>query len=130
MKLYDIVVYEVYDNLVIHRIVQIEEPNEKHPNERYFLLQGDDVHYPDKFPVKYKQMKGIYKGERVPMVGSFVMFLQSPAGYLCILLVVFALIAIPMMEKKIKKEEVERLIAADVIDKEYIQELVDAGILD
>ena len=41
LKLYDIVVYEVDGIMVIHRIVGIEEPNAQHPNERYFLLQGD-----------------------------------------------------------------------------------------
>ena len=34
LQLYDIVVYERDDMLVIHRIVEIEEPNEKH-SERY-----------------------------------------------------------------------------------------------
>ncbi|MBO4939851.1 MAG: hypothetical protein J6D30_02325 [Clostridia bacterium] len=109
LELYDIVVYEVDDTLVVHRIVQIEEPNEKHPNERHFRLQGDNVHLADKFPVKYSQMKAIYKGERIRFVGSFFAFMQSPAGYLCILLVIFGIVAIPLMEKKIEKEELQRL---------------------
>ncbi len=110
LKLYDIVVYEVDDMLVIHRIVGIEEPNAEH-SERYFRLQGDAVHYPDKYPVKYSQMKGIYRGERIPFIGSFVMFMRSPAGYLCILLVLFVLIALPIAEKKILKAKMARLIA-------------------
>lgn len=109
LKLYDIVVYEVDDSLVIHRIVGIEEPNEKHPNERYFRLQGDNVHVADKFPVKYSQMKAIYKGERLPHVGSFIAFLQSPAGYMCFILIFLGVILIPMMEKKIEKEKRKRL---------------------
>ena len=109
LKLYDIVVYEVDDMLVIHRIVGIEEPNDKH-SERYFVLQGDAVHVRDKFPVTYSQMKGIYRGERIPFVGSFVMFMQSPAGYLCILLVLFVLIALPITEKKILNAKIARLI--------------------
>ena len=56
LKLYDIVVYEVDGILVVHRIVGIEEPNQYHPNERHFLLQGDAVGKPDRFPVKYSQM--------------------------------------------------------------------------
>jgi predicted transport protein len=109
LKLYDIVVYEVDDMLVIHRIVGIEEPNDKH-SERYFVLQGDAVHVRDKFPVTYSQMKGIYRGERIPFIGSFVMFMQSPAGYLCILLVLFVLIALPIAEKKILNVKIARLI--------------------
>lgn len=109
LKLYDIVVYEVDDTLVIHRIVSIEEPNEAHPNERYFRLQGDNVHVADKYPVKYSQMKAIYKGEKIENVGSFVTFLQSPAGYMCILLVFLGIIFIPIMEHKIEKEQKIRL---------------------
>lgn len=109
LELYDVVVYEIDDILLVHRIVGIEEPNEKHPSERYFLLQGDAVGAPDRFPVLYKQMKGIYRGQKLPFVGSFVLFLQSPAGYMCMALIIFANVALPIMEKRIDKEEQKRL---------------------
>ena len=109
LKLYDIVVYEVDNTLLIHRIVGIEEPNASHPNERYFLLQGDLVDRADKFPVRYSQMKAIYRGEHVPFIGSFVIFLQSPAGYLCLLLVLVEMIASPIITKQIEKAEAVRL---------------------
>ena len=108
LKLYDIVVYEVDGVLVIHRIVGIEEPNEKHPNQRHFLLQGDAVGSPDRFPVLYSQMRGIYRGENIPFVGSFVLFMQSPAGWLCILLIFTSLIVTPILEKKLLKARKER----------------------
>ena len=95
--------------MVLHRIIGIEEPNEAHPNERHFLLQGDALERPDRFPVLYSQMRGIYRGESVPFIGSFILFMQSPAGWLCILLVVFALIATPILEKHIRQQEEERL---------------------
>ena len=110
LKLYDIVVYEVEGELVIHRIVGIEEPNEKHPDERHFRLQGDNVHVADKYPVKYSQMKAIYQGERIPHVGSFIAFLQSPAGYMCLILVFLGVLLIPMLEKKLEKEQRSRLL--------------------
>ena len=105
LKLYDIVVYEVDGVLLVHRIVQIEEPNQAHPNERWFLCQGDAVDAPDRFPVKYSQIRAIYRGERVPFVGSFVLFMQSPAGWLCIILIVGAIVATPIIEKKIQREK-------------------------
>ena len=101
LKLYDIVVYEVDGILVVHRIVGIEEPNEKHPNERHFLLQGDAIGSPDRFPVLYSQMRGIYRGENIPFVGSFVLFMQSPAGWMCIFLVFVALVLTPILDKKL-----------------------------
>ncbi len=109
LKLYDIVVYEVDGKLVVHRIVDIEEPNSKHPNERYFLCQGDAVETPDRFPVRYTQIKGIYRGERIAHIGSLVSFMQSPAGWICIILVVVMTVATPMIEKKIEREEEKRL---------------------
>lgn len=111
LELYDIVVYERDDMYIIHRIVGIEEPNEKHPNERHFLLQGDAVENPDKFPVLYSDMQGIYEGVRIPFVGSFVLFLQSPAGWLCVLLVLFSMVATPLVEKKMKAATDERALA-------------------
>ena len=110
LKLYDIVVYEVDGILVVHRIVGIEEPNKYHPNERHFLLQGDAVGSPDRFPVLYSQMKGIYKNEKIPFVGSFVLFLQSPAGWLCMLLIFASFIATPILEKKLLDAQKARFL--------------------
>lgn len=120
LKLYDIVVYEVDDMLIVHRIVGIEEPNENHPNERYFLLQGDAVEAPDRFPVKYEQMKGIYKGEKVAFIGSFVLFMQSPAGWLCMLLVLGSVIITPIAENKINK--VKKLRLSEILPPEELAE--------
>lgn len=128
LKLYDIVVYEVDDILVVHRIVGIEEPNAKHPNERHFLLQGDNVESPDRFPVRYSQMKAIYKGEKIPFVGSFVLFMQSPAGWLCMLLVVFAMVATPLLERKFAKEKNLRLQA--IIGNQTELEIASAEIVE
>ena len=109
LALYDVVVYEKKGDLIIHRIVGIEEPNEKHPDKRYFTLQGDAVKYKDEFPVTYDQMHAVWNGVRIPFIGSFVMFMQSPAGWLCILLVLLALVSTPLVEKKIVREKGIRL---------------------
>ena len=109
LQLYDIIVYEIDGMLVVHRIVGIEEPNAVHPDCRYFKLQGDAVEYPDRSYVTYDQIKGIYKGERIPFVGSFIMFMQSPIGWLCILLVVVAMIGTPILEARIHKEKKRRI---------------------
>jgi hypothetical protein len=110
LQVNDIVLYEADDGeLILHRIVKIEEPNTKHPDVRWFTLQGDAVPTPDRIPVGYVQMKGIYRNESIPMVGSFVMFMQSPAGYLCILLILIAMIATPIMEGVLRRAKRERL---------------------
>lgn len=109
LQLYDIVVYEIDGAHIIHRIVEIEEPNSYHPDQRWFRTQGDALSGMDRNPVTYEQMRGIYQGERVPFVGSFVLFMQSPAGWLCILLVLFAIFTTPIVEKKIEREKNARL---------------------
>ena len=114
LQLYDVVVYKQNDMYVIHRIVGIEEPNANHPDERHFLLQGDAVENPDKFPVLYSQMQGIYEGRRIPFVGSFILFLQSPAGWLCVLLVIFSMIATPIVEKKVEEAKEKRICVFSV----------------
>ena len=108
LELYDVVIYEVNNSMILHRIVGIVEPDEDHPDQRYFLLQGDANETPDRFPVLYSQMRGVYRGDRVPFVGSFIMFMQSPAGWLCILLLLFGIIATPIVEKKIEDEKKKR----------------------
>ena len=111
IELFDIVVYEhISGALLIHRIVGIEEPNEEHPNERYFLLQGDAVHYPDTFPVRYSQMRSIYRNERIPNIGSFVYFMQSPAGIMCVILAGISLILMPIADNYLIKKEFSRVL--------------------
>ena len=116
LELYDIVVYETDGMLIVHRIVEIEEPNEQHPDCRHFRLQGDAVDAADRFPVLYEQMKAIYRGERTPYIGSFILFMQSPAGWLCTLLIVIAMIASPILDKKLETARKKRL---DLLVKHY-----------
>ncbi len=109
LKLYDIVLYERGGDIIIHRIVKIEEPNEKHPDKRYFTLQGDANKYIDEYPVTYDMMRAVYNGKRIPFAGNFVLFMQSPAGWLCFLLVVFTVIVTPIVERKLLQEKAARL---------------------
>lgn len=124
LDLYDVVVYEYHGDLIIHRIIGIEEPNEEHPEVRHFLLRGDAVGYSDEFPVLYEQMKAIYYGRHIKYIGSFFAFMQSPAGYLCILLILFAVVATPIAEKKLWQAKIERLTQIGVIRAESAAEPV------
>ena len=109
LELYDIVVYEMDGMMIVHRIVEIEEPNEAHPDCRHFRLQGDAIEAADRFPVLYEQMRAIYRGERIPFIGSFVLFMQSPAGIMCVLLIVVAMFAAPWLDKKLQAAKNERI---------------------
>lgn len=129
LELYDIVVYETDGMLIIHRIVGIEEPNASHPDCRHFKLQGDAVDAPDRFPVLYGQMRAIYRGDRTPFVGSFILFMQSPAGWLCTLLIVISMVASPILDKKLQTARKQRIeICLNNADsKTYGLELISVG---
>lgn len=117
LELYDIVVYELNGVMVVHRIIGIEEPNDKHPDNRYFLLQGDANDSPDRYPVLYSQMKGIYRGQNIPFVGSLITFMQSPAGWICIFLIIGTMIGTPILESYFEKEKNKRLLALGYFNK-------------
>ncbi len=122
LKLYDVVVYEKEGVEVIHRIIDIEEPNESHPNQRWFTLKGDANSATDVRPVLYSQMKSIYTSEKISVIGIFVLWLQSPLGYLVLLVVLFYLIFEPICEKILKKVRNERiaLLRCDNVDSVII----------
>ena len=117
LELYDIVVYERDGMLVIHRIVEIEEPNAQHPNERHFKFQGDSSSRHDVYPVLYSQMKAIYEGNKIPFVGSIVLFIQAPPGWLCFILTIFAILVTPVVEKKLIEEMRKRLAVLDAMSE-------------
>ena len=53
-------------------------------------------------------MRAIYKGQKIPFVGSFVHFMQSPVGYICVLLVIFGFIVAPILDGIVWKKKVTR----------------------
>ena len=103
IQLYDVIVYEANGELIVHRVVLIVEPNENHPDSRLFYTRGDAIKKNDTTPVKYEQIRGIYREERIPFVGSFVLFMQSPAGIICLMLAIAAMIVMPIVDDKIEE---------------------------
>lgn len=105
LQVYDIVAYETNGTLIIHRIVGKQEKD----GEILYLFRGDANVYNDYQYVKYSQMRGVYNGKKIAFVGSAVLFLQSPAGWMCIIMCVFVAIALPFVDKKIEKTIKNRL---------------------
>lgn len=105
LQVYDVVAYETNGTLIIHRIVGKQEKD----GEILYLFRGDANVYNDYQYVKYSQMRGVYNGKKIAFVGSAVLFLQSPAGWMCIIMCVFVAIALPFVDKKIEKSIKNRL---------------------
>lgn len=105
LKLYDIVVYKKGNKQIVHRIVDIVKNNDK----TGYVLRGDANSYDDALLVGYDDIIGIYSNAKIPMVGIFVLFLQSPLGYITMGLVLLTEFIAPNFEKKIENAAKERL---------------------
>lgn len=120
LKLFDIVVYEYEGEFILHRIIDIKYDETNIPHKEY-ILKGDANQYADKKPVVYSQMRSIYKGVRVPYIGSFIVFINSPAGYLCILLVILVTFGYPRVERKLIYLQNSRLYELGIIKEKPIE---------
>lgn len=101
IRLYDVIAYQNIDGfLYVHRIVEIR----KIDNTTYYVFKGDASYSNDPQLVTYSMMKGIYKGKKIPYVGSLIVFLQSPIGYLSLILILFSSFIAPSIKKKMEKE--------------------------
>ena len=117
IQLYDIVAYKSEKGyIILHRIIEIKEEN----GEKVFKFRGDANNASDSGYVKYDQMLGIYKDKHIPIVGNFVKFLRSPAGLMCILLIILVVLIYPSVNKKILILKRERLIEMGLIDESNV----------
>ena len=85
---------------IIHRIKEIE-----YGSEITFLTRGDSNNGDDKYHPKYTDIVGKYTGIRIKGLGIFIMFLQSYAGIITIISLVYCLIMIDKNAEKIQKAE-------------------------
>lgn len=78
----DIIMFNTYKSYVTHRIVDVTEEG--------FITKGDANNTKDISPVGKQQIEG--KAVLViPKFGSFIMFLRTPLGILCMIISVFLL---------------------------------------
>lgn len=74
----DVIAYMEGKIVVTHRIIGIQSDED---GSLLFETQGDANNSPDTEPVKQENIVGIYK-TRIPKVGDFALFLQTPLGML------------------------------------------------
>ncbi len=108
LKLYDVVVYQVNDSLIIHRIVNIQTREVDGKIETRYILKGDANKDSDTKSVTYDQMRGIYTGKKVPFIGIFIMFMQSPAGWICFGIITLYMFTDDYMQRKLLKASLTR----------------------
>ena len=86
LKVGDIIAFKQGKVIVTHRIIEITSGE---TGELLFTTQGDANDTPDERPVTMDSLVGIYKA-RIPKVGDFAFFLQTPLG-------MFLFIGLPLL---------------------------------
>lgn len=132
VNLYDIVAFKNKNNVtIVHRIVKINIDEET--KQVTYLTQGDSNLYADNTSnsqyvgyLTYDKIIGKYNGTRIKGLGIFVIFLQSSAGVVTIISLVYCLIMYDYLSNKYKKAIVDRTnLLVDLIDYDLSKKEVD-----
>lgn len=106
LKKYDVIVYTNGDGVnIIHRIIGIEYTD----SGVKYVTRGDSNNQTDKYKPAFDEVIGRYTGQKVSLVGIFVMFLQSYSGIVTAAAVIYCLLMIERVGDKINRKENERL---------------------
>lgn len=110
INLYDVVAFKNNDGtIIVHRIISIEETDD---GIGYITrgdsnnLSDDNVQY-DEY-LTYENIIGYYNGTRLQSVGIFIIFLQSNAGIITIIAIVYCLIMFDYFSNKFDKALINR----------------------
>ena len=105
LKKYDVIAFVNDDGVnIIHRIIGIEYG----ANGVKYTTRGDANDADDKYHPTFDDVLGKYAGTRVPLVGVFVMFLQSYSGIITICALVYCLIMVDKKTEKVRVAFAER----------------------
>lgn len=122
IELYDVIAFYSSDGtVVVHRVVEIVDTSEG----PMYVTRGDandtsddNALYGDYLP--YQQIVGEYHGVRVPAAGAFVLFLQSGAGVVCVISIVYCFAIFEFYRRKMDlaiEERTEKLLSFLTIDE-------------
>ena len=106
LKKYDVISYRNDKGVnIIHRIVEVTGSGE---SARY-TTRGDANNDFDRYRPSYSDVIGVYRGKHVEAVGIVVMFLQSYSGIITVVALIYCLVMIDVVYRKIEKCEESRL---------------------
>ncbi len=128
IKLYDIIAFKNNNNVtIVHRVVRIDIVD----NQYHFLTQGDANNTDDSQSqygnyLTFDKIVGKYTGTKIPMVGIFIIFLQSGAGIITIIAIIYCYFMFDHYRSKYEKAIQERtLLLTDLIkDFDDIEESI------
>lgn len=101
MKIYDIYAFEVDDNIIIHRLIDINEVD----GETVYVFRGDansgSLSY--ETAITFTQIVGHYTGYNNQALGTIVIYLQSPVGIIAVFCAVVILLGYDLYHSKTVK---------------------------
>jgi|GEM_PF-5602079 len=111
LKVLDTYMYrDLNGNFILHRLRRIEPVIKDGLIEYYnYIFKGDANPGEDRFAVRYDQIGGVYKNEKVEFFGAFILFMQSPLGLIVTVGCVIVVVINDSIDAKIRKHEKERL---------------------
>lgn len=105
LKLYDVIAYRNDQGVnIIHRIVGIEGAGE---GVRY-TTRGDANNASDEYRPAFSDVIGVYRGTHVRGIGVVIMFIQSWSGIITVVALLYCLIMIDRVSRKIEACEERR----------------------
>ena len=122
LELYDVISYVNDDGInVIHRIVKI---NYLSNGIIEYETRGDSNNSTDSYHPRIDDIQGKYIGKKVPLIGMFVLFMQSPIGMITMFALIYCLLMIDRFTNKIIKAQENRLAhLSEAIDYQTETEL-------
>lgn len=102
LKLYDVIAFVNDEGInVIHRIKGFKGSS--------YVTRGDSNNADDKYNPTFEDVIGVYTDEKIPLVGVFVLFFQSPSGVVTVAALIFCLVMMDKQNKKLREVQSERL---------------------
>ena len=109
LKKYDVISYINDEGInVIHRIVDIDINTN---GELVFTTRGDANSFEavDKFKPTINDIKGRYINKNIPLIGMFILFMQSSLGMITIIALIYCLLMVDRFTSKLTNASVDRL---------------------
>lgn len=94
VKQYDVVAFKNTEGtIIVHRIIEVREVD----GQNVFITRGDsnntsDTNFQYKDYLTFDNIIGYYNGTRVPLLGVFIIFIQSNAGIITIIAIGYCLL--------------------------------------
>jgi signal peptidase I len=107
LRLYDVISFVNDKGInVIHRIIGFSINEE---GKLAYETRGDSNNASDAYHPTIDDVQGKYVGKKIPMIGVFVLFMQSSIGIITVVSLIYCLLMIDHFTNKILKAQNERL---------------------